>query len=201
MPRVGTEQLRDTRRRFLATLGPTERRGVGVLAWISCGALVAVTVTGLWQFVAHRPDPAWYDYSPGTDLRPQPSASEGMAAAHAFAADVTTAVALFGGAWFAYKVVFRIPRVLALAVGLAVTNLITGSLIRFNAVKLSGRALDEAGDGYLQLFVNRVEYVVTDKQTFGPLAIRILTLTHVLAVPILLAVAWLAIGRADDESW
>ncbi|MGI9596064.1 MAG: hypothetical protein ACR2QK_07890, partial [Acidimicrobiales bacterium] len=110
--------------------------------------------------------------------------------------DATAIVALIGGAWFAYKVAFGIPPYAVLALVLALVGIVTGSLIRFNVVKLAGRPLDDAGRGYGQLFSNDVEYVVTGNSELGSTAIRLLTIAHIMIVPILVVAAWFAIARA-----
>lgn len=96
----------------------------------------------------------------------------------------------------------RCPPLAVAALSLAIIGLITGSLIRFNAIKVRGAEYADAGPGYTQLFVDDIEYVVTDKWDLGSTAIRLLTATHVTTVPILLFAAWYTFTRigADDRS-
>lgn len=161
--------------------------------------LVGLTLTGVWQFFAHQSDPTWFDHVVGSDIRQRTAPSEGVASLHGLFGGAAGIVALMGGAWYAYKVAFGVPRLAVLALGLALVGLVTGSLVRFNAVKLPGRTYEDAGRGYGQIFTNEVEHVVTDKWDMGPLAIRLFTAGHVLTVPILLAAAWVGIARAGES--
>ena len=82
-----------------------------------------------------------------------------------------------------------------------VFGLITGSIVRFNAVKLRGRELDEAGQGYAQIvFGSDVEFIVTDRWELGPMAARLWTLGHIATLPILLAIVWLGLPRSEATS-
>jgi hypothetical protein len=191
-------KLAAVRAEFQSTLTAEQQRGMSVLGWVSFVILAGLIGTGLWQFFAHESDPSWFDHVVGSDARLRPAESSGVAEIHGTFATAGGIVALLGGAWFAYKVAFDIPWLPLLAVVLAVLGSITGSLIRFNAVKLPGRSYEDAGRGYGQLFLNDVEHVVTDKWDLGSTAIRFLTISHVLTVPLLLTVAWFRITRVSE---
>ncbi len=191
-------RLGSVRARFRSTLTPEQQKGVKVLAGVSIAILGGLIGTGLWQFFTHEPDPSWFAHVVGSSSRQQPGPAEGIADLHGVFATAGGIVALLGGAWFAYKVAFDIPWIALLAFVLAVLGSVTGTWIRFNAVKLPGRSYEEATNGYAQLFVNDVEYVVTDNWDLGSTAIRFLTVSHVLALPFLLLVAWLSIRRVGE---
>lgn len=76
----------------------------------------------------------------------------------------------------------------------------TGSLIRFNAIKLPGQSYQDAGAGYSQLFLGDVDFVVTDRSDLGATAIRVMTLSHVITVPILLFAVWAYLPRIANTS-
>ncbi|MDJ0767181.1 MAG: hypothetical protein QNJ12_00250 [Ilumatobacter sp.] len=192
-----SSRLEEARRRFRSNLTERQQRGVRVLTWASIVCLVGVSVTGAWQFVTHESDPGWYGYEPGSDVRVAASPSEGVAELHGLFAAGVAVVALVGGAWFAYRVLYDIPWPAVVALLGALAGLITGSVIRFNLVKLQDREYDDAGRGYAQLFGGDVEFVVTDRWELGPMAIRLWTIGHVLTLPILLAVIWFGLPHAD----
>jgi hypothetical protein len=187
------------RARFRSTLTSEQQRGVSVLAGVSIVILAGLVSTGLWQFFTHESDPSWFDHVAGSSSRQQAAPSEGIADVHGVFATAGGVVALLGGAWFAYKVAFNIPWIALLAIVLTVLGSVTGSWIRFNAVKLQGRSYEDAGRGYVQIFVDDVEYVVTDNWDLGSTAILFLTVSHVLALPFLLTVAWLSVPRVGER--
>ena len=190
-------RLDTARHRFATWLTPEQRRGVRVLAWASVVGLAGVSLTGIWQFFAHESDPGWYGYEPGSDMRLASSPSEGIAELHGIFATAVAVIALFGGAWFAYRVLYDVPWPAVLALAVAVLGLVSGSVMRFTLVKLEGRRFDEAGRGYAQVFGGDLEFVVTSRFELGPLAIRLWTIGHVVTVPVLLAIIWLGIPRSD----
>lgn len=184
-----------------STLTAEQQRGVKVLGWASMVVMVGLTTTGLWQFFTHESDPSWFDQILGSSVRQRAAPSDGIAELHSIFGTAAGVVALFGGAWFAYKVAYEVPKLVIAAFGLIVVGLITGSMIRFNAIKVRGREYDEAGRGYPQLFLDDIDYVVTDKWDLGSTAIRLLTITHVATLPILGVAAWYTMTRigADDR--
>jgi hypothetical protein len=193
-----SSRLAVVRRQVRTELTHQQRRGVRVLAVASIVCLVGVSVTGLWQFFMHESDRAWYGYVAGGDAQLASSPSTGVADLHGQFAAALAIVALFGGAWFAYRVLYDVPWLAVVALVLVTIGLITGSVIRFNVVKLRGREYEQADRGYLQLFGGDLEFVATARRELGPLAIRLWTLGHLSTVPILLAVIWFGIGRSED---
>jgi len=190
--------LHGMRHRFHSWLTPSQQRGVRVLAWVSVVSIAGVSITGLWQFFAHQSDPGWYDYDASSELFLSSSPSEGMAALHGMFAASVAVIALVGGAWFAYRVLYDIPWPAVIALLVAVIGLVTGSVIRFNLVKLRDREFGEAGRGYVQIFGSDLEFVVTGRFELAPLAIRLWAIGHILTVPILVGVIWLGLTRPDD---
>ncbi len=93
---------------------------------------------------------------------------------------------------------FSVPWFGVAALGLAFVGLVTGSLVRFNLVKLEGKAYEEAGNGYAQLFSGELEYVVTARATPTPGEIWVLVGLHILLVPVLVAGAWRMLGRVGN---
>ena len=188
-----------TRHRYRRWLKPAERRGVRILALASVVCLVGMTVTGIWQFFAHAPDPAWFGYEADASGLPPSSPSEGMAEVHSVFGTVTAAVALIGGAWLVYKVLFAVPWQAVAVLAISVFGLVSGSVMRFRAVKLDGRSFAEADEGYPQIFGADLEFVVNARMELGPTAIRLWTVSHVLTIPVLLAVIWFALPRTLDD--
>lgn len=117
--------------------------------------LAGLTITGIWQFFAHESDPAWFDHIVGSSTRQRASTSSGVGALHGTFSTAAGALALLGGAWFAYKIIFDVSWVAVFA-------------------------------------------VVTDKWDLGTTAIWVLTLSHVLALPVLPAIAWFSLPRVED---
>lgn len=186
------------RRRFYSWLSPEERRGVRILAWVSVVSLVGVTATGVWQFFAHEPNPGWFGYQPGRGMVVGSTPSEGIAELHGIFAMLVAAVALIGGAWFGYKIIHDIPFAALGALAVAFFGLISGSIVRFNVVKLTGLEYEEVGPGYLQLFGSDLEFVATDGYELGPMATRIWTVAHVLTVPVILGMIWFGLTPEGD---
>ena len=185
---------------FRSTLTVEQQRIVRTLGVLSIIMLTGLTITGVWQFFAHEPNPAWFDYVPGSGARQQATTSTGVAATHSLVSTFGGIVALAGGGWYAYKVSFSVPWLWLLALGLALFGSFTGSLIRFNAIKLPNKTYEEAGTGYPQLFLGDVEFVVTDRWDLGSTAIRLMTLSHIITVPILLFAVWACLPRLADTS-
>lgn len=185
---------------FRSTLTVEQQRIVLVLGVLSIAMLTGLTITGVWQFFVHESDPSWFDHVPGSGSRQQTTSSTGGAAAHAFFSLFAGIVALAGAGWYAYKVSFSVPWLWLLGLGLALFGSITGSLIRFNAIKLPGKTYEEAAAGYSQLFLGDVEFVVTDRWDLGSTAIRLLALSHLATVPILLLSVWLCLPRLADPN-
>lgn len=183
------------RTRFRSVV-PRHKKGAEILGVVSIVVLVGVTVTGLWQFFAHEANPDWYAYVPDSGFTADAVPSTGMARIHGFFADASFVVAMIGGGWFAYNIAFTVPRTVIVAFITTFVGVLTGGIVRFNVVKLSGRTHEEAGAGYLQLFTNSVDYVVNGRTEFGATGFRLLTLLHVATVPILVVFAWIAISRA-----
>jgi hypothetical protein len=181
---------------FGRTVTPTERRFAGWLGWVSIIVITGLTLTGIWQFFSHEPNPDWFSYTPENGLIGSSKPSTGGAELHALFGDAAFVIALFGGAWFAYKILFRVPKFATVAALVALGANITGSVIRFNAVKISGRTLEQAGDGYVQIFTDDVEFVVNGRQELGPTAIRLLTFGHIVSVPVLSIAAWYVLTRS-----
>lgn len=187
------------RHRFRSHLDARQQRGVRILGWASIICLAGVTGTGVWQFLAHESNPSWFGYVPGLGVRQQTQPSEGVAELHGIFGGAMAVIALVGGAWFAFRVLFDVPRLAVIGLVVSVVGLVTGSVIRFNAVRLSGRSYEQAGSGYAQLFLDDVEFVVTDRWDLGALAIRSWTVAHVLTVPVVVLVAWFEITRSTAD--
>lgn len=181
---------------FGRTVTPAEQRFAHRLGWASIVVVVGLAVTGAWQFFTHEPDPDWFRYTTESKLRFSSKPSTGGAELHGLLGDAAFVLALFGGAWFAYKILFRVPKFAVFAAFVAFAANITGSVVRFNAVKIDGRALNQADDGYLQLFASNMDFVVNGRQELGPATARFLTFGHIVTVPVLLIAAWFTLMRA-----
>ena len=183
-----------------AILDRGQRRGVAVLAGAAAVALVGVTVTGVAVFLIHESDPDWFDYVRGSGIGPASRPSTGWSAAHSFFADAFAVVVLLGGAWFIARVSFGVFR---FSVVVFVTTLfahVSGSVIRFNAVQLEGRALADADRGYLQVFSGEFEYLVTARFELGAFTAALWTATHLATVVILVWGLVISLGRLTESA-
>ncbi len=179
---------------------PKHRKTVVVLGGLSVLVLVGLTLTGIWQFLFHASDPDWYNYRPDSDYSQRAKPSVGMARWHGIFGDASMILALAGGGWFAYQIAEGLPKANVIAFLCTLTGVLTAIVFRFNVVKLTGLEFEDAGTGYLQIFTNDVDYVVTGKIQWGPNAFRALTVAHVLTVPILLWFGWQSIRRTLDAA-
>lgn len=59
-------RLRDITRLSSSTLTADRYKTAVRLGQLSMVVLVGLTLTGAWQFFAHEPNPAWYNYAGGT---------------------------------------------------------------------------------------------------------------------------------------
>ena len=171
-----------------------------MLANASLVITLGLFVTGIGTFLTHAPDPNWYNYVQGQGVQPFGAPSEGWAEWHGLFADAAFVLVLFGAAWFVYKVSFYVIRFAVLALVVILFGHVSGSVIRFNVVKLQGKPLEEAEDGYVQLFTGDLEYIVTSRFEFGALASQLWVAAHVVTLPIIVAGALLALrtlGRRD----
>ncbi|MDC0359373.1 hypothetical protein OAM92_01435 [Acidimicrobiales bacterium] len=191
LPRLTTEVAW-----FWRTVTPGERRVARWFGWLSMFVVAGLTTTGVWQFFSHEPDPDWFRYTTESKLRFSSKPSTGGAELHGLLGDAAFVLALFGGAWFAYKILFRVPKFAVFAAFVAFAANITGSVVRFNAVKIDGRALNQADDGYLQLFTSNMDFMVNGRQELGPATAQFLTFGHIVTVPVLLIAAWFTLMRA-----
>ncbi len=191
--------LRNIRYVLTATLDETQQRGTWILLWVTVITLVGLMVTGTMLFFGHEPDPNWLDYVAYSDIRPQTSPSTGLEAMHGHFADAAGVIALIGGGWFVYRVVFAVPPVTAIALVVVIVSHVTGALTRFNVVRLDGQVPgDDAQRGYLQVFGADMGVMVTDRWDLGPWAARIVTVSHVIALPLLVWAGWRAIVRSTS---
>jgi len=183
---------------FSRTITPGEQRFVRWIGAASTVVVVGLTATGGYQFLTHEPDPDWFRYESGTGLNVPSKPSTGAAELHGLFGDVAFVIALFGGAWFAYRIIYRVPKFAAFACLVTLAANITGSVVRFNAVKTEGRSLEQADNGYLQIFTDDIEFVVNARQELESTTIRLLTLGHVASVPVLLIAGWFTLTRARE---
>ncbi len=181
---------------FGRTVTPAERRFASWIGWASVVVIVGLTVTGVWQFLSHEPDPDWFRYSSDREQNLPSKPSTGGAELHGLFADAAFVIALFGGAWFAYKVLYRVPRFAVVAALVTLSGNITGSIVRFNAVKVHGKTLEQAANGYAQIFLDDLEFVVNGRLELGSLAIRLFMIGHVITVAVLVIAGWFTLTGA-----
>lgn len=179
----------------LSDVDRTIARWVGGLSVLILGAL---TATGIWQFLFHESTPGWARHELGTKFIRQPTASTGIAEAHAAFADLAGILALFVVAWISARVLFRISWFALAALLLVIASLITGSLVRFNAV-YTGQIVSVDTDGYWQFFNGSVDGAVTDRYELGSLTIVFWTLVHILSIPVLAVGTWVTLRRAETR--
>ena len=67
-------------------------------------------------------------------------------------------------------------------------------------VRLEDQTTDEVQRGYLQIFGGDMWVMVTDRWDFGPWAARIVTILHIVALPILVRAGWRAFARSSAET-
>lgn len=153
-----------------------------MLASAGIVSLVGVTLTGVAVFFTHESDPNWFRYGRGAGVEPASQPSTGWAAAHSLFADTLGVVVLIGSAWFIARVSFVVFRFAVVLFVVVLFAHVSGSVIRFNAVQLEGRTLEEAERGYLQVFSGDLEYLVTSRFELGPVAASVWTVAHLLTV-------------------
>lgn len=163
------------------------------LAWAAVVITAGLFITGIGTFFTHEADPNWYRYARGQGLRPPGQPSDGFAEWHAMFADAAGVLVLLGSAWFVYKISFRVVRFVSASLVLVLSAHASGSVIRFNVVKLEGKSFQEAARGYGQLFGTDLEYIVTARFELGAAASRIWLLAHVLTLPALVVGAYLTL--------
>ncbi len=171
-----------------------------LLANVALIVTLGLFVTGVGTFCTHAPDPNWYNYVQGQGVQPFGAPSDGWAEWHGLFADAAFVLGLFGSAWFIYKVSFYVIRFSVLSLVVILFGHVTGSVIRYNVVKLQGKTLEQAGDGYWQLFTGDLDYIVTSRFELGTLASQLWVGAHVLTLPIVVGGALVAlrtIGRSD----
>lgn len=178
---------------------PKYQRTLDVLGIVSIFLLVGVTITGIWQFFAHESNPQWFAYQPGNTLIVEPPLPTGVALAHRFFADGAGIVALFGGAWFSYRIAFRVPAAIVVAFVCILFGVLTEALVRYNIIKIAGLTFEEVGPGYSQLFTGDVEYVVTDARQQSRGAFLLVVVSHIATIPILVGFGWRSIVQAIDR--
>lgn len=189
--------VRNIRYVLTSTLDDTQQRGTWLLLWATTVTVVGLTVTGTFLFFLHEPDPEWIDYVPYSDLRPPTNPSTGMEALHGHFADAAAIIVLIGGGWLVYRVIHAVPKVVAVSLVVVVATHVTGALTRFNVVHLENQMVDEVRRGYLQIFGGDMWVMVTDRWDFGPWAARIVTVLHVVALPILVRSGWRVLARSS----
>lgn len=177
----------------LSDVDRTIARWVGGLCAVIVGAL---TATGAWQFFYHEATPGWGRHELGAEFIRQPPASTGIAEAHAAFADLAGILALFVVAWISARVMYRISWFALGALVLVVGSLITGSLVRFNAV-YTGQVVSDATDGYWQFFNGSVDGAVTDRYELGAFTVIFWTLVHIASIPVLAIGTWITLRRAE----
>ncbi len=178
---------------------PRHQRGVDILGVLSIVVLVGVSATGAWQFFAHELNPEWFGYMPGGTFSVNSKGPTGMALAHRFFGDAAAILALMGGAWFCFQIVYRVPAVVVVIFCCTLFAVLTEALVRFNLIKLQGLTFEEVGPGYPQVFGSDVDYVVTDAGQTNVGVFRLLILSHIATVPILVGFGWVSIVRGIDR--
>lgn len=192
--------VRNIRYVLTSTLDDTQQRGTWILLWATTITVVGLAVTGTYLFFLHEPDPEWIDYVPYSDLRPATNPSRGMEALHGHFADAAAIIVLIGGGWLVYRVIHAVPKVVAGALVAVVITHVTGALTRFNVIRLDGQAPEEVQRGYLQIFGGDMWVMVTDRWDFGPWAARIVTVLHVIVLPLLVRAGWRTLSRASADA-
>jgi|GEM_PF-3457952 len=177
----------------LSDVDQTIARWVGRLSVLILGGLMA---TGIWQFLFHEATPSWARYQLGQEFRRQAPTATGIADAHAAFADLAGILALFVLAWLSARVVFRVSRYGFAALLLVVASLITGSLVRFNAV-YTDETVSIDTDGYWQFFSGSVDGAITDRYELGSAVFAFWTTVHIASIPVLVAATWFTLRRAE----
>lgn len=186
-------------RHIARTTFPRHQRGVDLLGIVSLAVLAGVSITGVWQFFAHAPDPSFVDYQSGVDNRLDQAGQTVVSELHDLFATAAGVVALVGTGWFAYRIAHRVPALGLAALTVALFGSLVGSIVRFNIVKIEDRPLTATGPGYLQVFRPDLEYAVTTSGEVGPMVFQLIVFSHVASVPVLVAFGYLSITRAIDR--
>ena len=191
---------------------PEHLRGVQLLGFLSVFLLIGLTGTGLWEFFFRESDPAWYEYVPGSEalIRQAPS-RPGISELHGLLSDTAGVVTLVGVAWFAYRVIHRIPAAAIVAFCCVTFAAFGGGALSFNLIRQTGVPAEEASAGYAQLFTSDVDFLVTDRGQWGGTGMgtsdgvgslttfRIMLVSHILTIPVLVGFAGWSIRRGMDR--
>lgn len=178
---------------------PRHQRGLDLLGLLSIVMLLGVSVSGVWQFFVHEPDPNWFGYVPNSTFTGSANEPTVAAQIHDLCATGCGIIALLGTAWLAYRITHRVPAASVAALAIVAFGALLGSLVRYNVIKVQGQSFDEIGPGYLQLFTGGFEYVATDTAQLGPAVFRFLVVSHIATVPVLVLLGWRSILRALDR--
>lgn len=166
-----------------------------ILGALAVPLLASLLGTGIWLFFFHEPNTAWSGHVPGSGRFQSPQNSEGVAAVHNALSDLAGIIALFTTAWFCARVVFKPSKLALSALVLVVFAMLTGSCMRFNATVRDGD-LDVETAGYPQFFFGDVDQVVTDNFELGPGFVAMMTIGHIISIPLLALGSWLGVRQA-----
>lgn len=189
---------------FERQLDDGQRRLVRIVLVIGAVLLAMLAVTGVWQFFLHEPDPEWIDIGRDEAGIPPELEEGGSAGFHGLWSTLTGVLIVVGGGIFALRVAHRVPRALWMSFLVVLGGAITGQLIRFVAIEPNeGPRSDEAG--YVQVFSNGNEYILTDDRAYSPTTFALLVLLHVAMLPLLGLTLWYGLRRLrrvdpDDRS-
>ena len=190
----------------LRDLESTDRRIGLVTAAVGAVLMLGLTLSGIWLFLFHDPD--WDTYVAGDD-RPLANDPTGMADMHQTLGDLTAIVVLWTTAWLSYRVFARIVKTGLVVLAVVVAGILTGKIIRVNAVMRNGVA-DPTARGYADVLRGDYDFLVTGRSDLEPLAAALWTLAHLATLPLALMLVWFVYQRsqsrarntpAPDPSW
>ena len=164
---------------------------------ILTGAIAVVLVgglffTGVWQFLFHDPD--WDNYVVGTE-RAIAAEPTGMADAHQTLGDLTAVLVLWTTAWLSYRVFAKVSMSGIAILGLVFAGILTGKIIRVNAVIRNG-VTDANAAGFVDVFRGDYDFLVVEGSDLEPMAAVIWTTAHIATLPISLLLIWIVFYRS-----
>ena len=183
---------------YLGNLSDTDRTIARIVRWSAIVLLGGLTISGIWLFFTHEPASSWGRYRPGSDVRPQPVASTGIAEVHAAIADLCGLLALFVVAWLSSRVLHRVSKFAVGALVLVMFSMYTGTLIRFNATIDDGAVLI-SNAGYGQFYWGSADVAITDRFDLGRWSMVLWTLVHIISVPVLIWATSFSLDRAEQQ--
>lgn len=163
----------------LRDLEGADRRIATVTAAIAVVLVVGLIVTGVWLFLFHDPD--WDTYVVGVE-RQLVSDPTGMADLHQTLGDLSALLVLWTTAWLSYRVFAKVSMTGLVVLAIVFSGVLTGKIIRVNAVIRDG-IVDVNASGYADVLRGNYDFLIVGESDLEPLAAVLWTLAHLFSLP------------------